>query len=168
MSNEALRELAEAASPGPWTAIDYTGEPAGSPGVAASNDETFIVQPGCTAEWDYLAAVDPTTVLRLLDENDAAKAAINEYLDVYECMTQGNYLKGFTLGREPREKLYAAVGREPLPENIPAGWQDPVMELGAKNARLRNQIADVLHEVKKLAAIGRLDCLPERLEELLK
>jgi hypothetical protein len=82
---------------------------------------------------------------------EVATSAINEYLDVYECMTQGNYLKGFTLGLEPREKLYAAVGRAPLPDSIPAGWQDPVIEMGAKAARLQ-AFKDYVH--KRLDEMG--------------
>jgi hypothetical protein len=85
---EALRRLAQSATPGPWMAVSD------SPAVAVKHvDGHVIVQTanqnncrhygpawpwmGCTdANAAYIAAADPTTILALLAENRALRRAI--------------------------------------------------------------------------------------------
>jgi hypothetical protein len=73
MTNDELRRLAEAATPGPWCNVKDTvfhGE------IRQANDEGFAliaVMPELDdreADFDYIAAASPDAVLALLDERD--------------------------------------------------------------------------------------------------
>lgn len=77
-----LKELAEAATPGPWRAVDYERDPAGSP--ARLNDEGFrtVRRHASTCEWDYIAACDPTTILALIAETAGLQREIDEALQL--------------------------------------------------------------------------------------
>lgn len=46
MDLKAIRERCEKATPGPWMAQDYTGEPTGYAGINAPTSELFVITPG--------------------------------------------------------------------------------------------------------------------------
>lgn len=70
-----LRALAEAATPGPWTALIESYEAPGAMFVTHQPEDaqTPIVLGVAYSDAAYIAAADPTTVLALLDVLDAAR-----------------------------------------------------------------------------------------------
>ena len=117
----ALRTLAEAASPGPW-AIEphpYGNSPARSIHVADRDADEFPVvsQLGCgccdvgldadAEDLAYIAALNPATVLRLLDALEAVLAACD---DPYSDPCGDYWFYGYEAALEDiRETITAAL-----------------------------------------------------------
>ena len=70
MSDETLRALAEAATPGPWVAWIIPGC-----SVVRTAQEPYVT---CSTDADlaFIAAANPTAVLALLDRLEAAEGAL--------------------------------------------------------------------------------------------
>ena len=87
VDSPSLRQLAEAATPGPWR----TDSMGGRPGIEADGLSVVVVQDpeipadeaGVWGENDgannaaYIAAANPQAILALLDERDALRAALD-------------------------------------------------------------------------------------------
>lgn len=94
-----LRQLAEAATPGPWsqcTAPDTNNNQA----VCDHNFE-FIARTDlvsihsfeiCEANASFIAAANPTVVLELLDEIERLRDALNEACDIAERLSRSEHL----------------------------------------------------------------------------
>lgn len=74
MSDDELRALAEAATPGPWTESrrvfhdgSYSIDGIGPIGACWCNDETADLSFERDADADYIKAVSPDVILELLD-----------------------------------------------------------------------------------------------------
>lgn len=87
----ALRALAEAATPGPWysevksfvlparVGVEGHRRSVGDYAIAAMCGDSIRPEPGSdAADAAYIAALDPQTVLALLDRLDALEAALDE------------------------------------------------------------------------------------------
>lgn len=71
MPTDPLREAALAATPGPWEMYEYIH------GGGRIYKGRYLVADAHTQEnRAYIRAADPTTILRLLDERDALRAAL--------------------------------------------------------------------------------------------
>lgn len=87
-----LRRLAEAATPGPWSLTD--GDPAMNgqhwtirrQGVAGIRVSGFTY--GFNGDAAYIAAANPAAVLALLDDLDAARAAITRVQGLHGAYTE--------------------------------------------------------------------------------
>jgi hypothetical protein len=76
---DKLRALAEAATPGPWATKAPRNLPrgviaAGSMQVADAFNDTHWTDEQCERNAAFIAAANPQTVLKLLDERDALRA----------------------------------------------------------------------------------------------
>lgn len=76
MTNEELRQLAMKATPGPWW-VDRSPEADGQDAFIAYGDPSdrtaqydLLERYNVDTDYAYIAAVDPQTVLRLLDRID--------------------------------------------------------------------------------------------------
>jgi hypothetical protein len=84
---ERLRELAKAATPGPWTAEPYVYADEDGRGRVTSpsdSDDFNLVDSLAAADAKYIAAVSPDVVLELLDALEDAEsklAALRDLLD---------------------------------------------------------------------------------------
>ena len=84
MTNDELRRLAEAATPGPFSVLDMR-EPGG--GFEAwlvkpcdeEKDAQRIISMSTKADADYCAAIHPQQTLALLDEIERLRKAIEDY-----------------------------------------------------------------------------------------
>lgn len=75
--------------------------------------------------------------------------AIEETVSVYECLTAGNPFLPICYGKPVRDLWYQALGREPLPEIVPADF-DPtcgVMEIAKLRASLERMQLELLRAV---------------------
>ncbi len=78
MDTNKLRELAQAATPGPWKVtkknpyVTYQNGPDSSTQLWQPYDEYY--HPGAWIDAEYIASADPDTMLELINEIDALRA----------------------------------------------------------------------------------------------
>ena len=98
-SMTTLRQLAEAATPGPWAwdddcvSEDYdTSQHA--PWLCTENLDTAVMTGEIhvreSADASYIAAANPTAILALLDTIDAQRKALSHFTDVMQSIATGN------------------------------------------------------------------------------
>lgn len=93
MSNHPnLRSLAMAATPGPWATGAYYNSEGHGVGpfvhdVGQADGDAVVCERAVQEDALYIAAVDPQTILALLDENAALRRDLEEALEIADKFT---------------------------------------------------------------------------------
>ena len=114
MTNDELRKLASDATPGPWRKADFNGDarmefggfPKGGYSVWLALEEE---------DANLIAACDPTTVIRLLDERDALARRVVELEALLFAASGAPVCAGHSAGCNAPEDLIALTTKETTP-----------------------------------------------------
>ena len=110
-ATDGLRRLAEAATTGPWRKAlnGYAWDIRGAGGTVATGRLGCIER---ESDADFLAAVDPPTVLGLLGEVDRLRAGIVAHREAIEDSQKHDYLNWGKAAAKVDRELWGLIGED--------------------------------------------------------